>query len=123
MYSRTFQYGFRKIIAWQEAHKMTLLIYRVTQKFPSHETYGITSQLRRASSSVAAQIVEGSRMHTAPHRSIFYERSYASAAEVDYFLELAKDLGYLDAKDFEICISAINRTSYLIQQLSASLQK
>lgn len=116
-----FDRGFRKLIAWQEAHAMTLAIYRATKSFPSDERYGITSQLRRASSSVDAQIAEGSRMNTNAHRRIYYERAYASAAEVDNFLELSHDLGYLNAEQYEMLLRRVNRTSFLLQKLIQSL--
>ena len=50
--------GFRKLIVWQRAHQLTLLIYKLTEKFPKNEIYGLTSQLRRASVSVPANIAE-----------------------------------------------------------------
>jgi hypothetical protein len=56
--------GFRKLVAWQEAHGLTMEIYKVTAAFPRDEQYGLTSQLRRAASSIGAQIAEGSRMGT-----------------------------------------------------------
>lgn len=112
--------GFRKLIAWQEAHRFTLRIYQITASFPSSERYGITSQLQRASSSVAAQIVEGSRMPTMSHRKIYYDRAYASAAEVDYFLELAHDLHYIDDQIYRELTKGINSVSALTYKLSAS---
>lgn len=112
--------GFRKLNAWQEAHRLTLRIYNVTSIFPSSEKFGITSQLQRAASSVAAQIVEGSRMPTMPHRKIYYDRAYASAAEVDYFLQLAHDLGYLKEEQHKNLLELLNRVSALTYKLSAS---
>jgi four helix bundle protein len=120
---RRFDHGFRKLIAWQESHKLSVAIYKVTKSFPSCERYGITDQLRRASSSMGAQIAEGSRMSTAAHRSIFYERAYASAAEVDNFLELALDLEYLLPDPYRELLAMVNRASYLITRLSASLAR
>ena len=98
--------GFRKLIVWQEAHKLTVQIYKETAGFPKTELYGITNQLRRASSSIGAQIAEGSRMKTAAHRSVYYERAYASAAEVDNFLQLSLDLKYFRHENYENVLSA-----------------
>jgi len=116
MYDR----GFRKLIAWREAHALTVFMYRITANFPKNEMYGLTSQLRRASSSTKAQIAEGSRMSTAPHRKSYYERSYASNAEVDSFAELAKDLGYIDIPTYKILLDHINRLGFLIHKLIES---
>lgn len=120
MQTKIFVHGFRKLVAWQRSHEFTLLIYKLTKKFPSEEKYGITSQIRRASSSVGAQIAEGSRMPTAVHRKLYYDRAYASAAEVDNFLELAKDLLYIDEQSYLLLLEKINRLSYLVYRLSDS---
>lgn len=119
---RKYDHGFRKLIAWQKAHTLTKMVYQNTKSFPSSEMYGITNQLRRASSSIGAQIAEGSRMSTIAHRSIYYERAYASAAEVDNFLELALDLSYLSPQAYEQLLEAVNRASYFLQKLRQSLK-
>jgi four helix bundle protein len=115
-----FKDGFRKLLAWQKAHELTKDVYRVTQKFPKSELYGMTSQLQRASSSIAAQIAEGSRMPTAEHRRLYYDRAYASAAEVDYFLELAHDLHYLNDDEYDRLLNEIHYASALVHRLSVS---
>ena len=51
--------GFRKLIVWQKAHQLVLLIYKLTEKFPKAEIYALTSQLQRAGVSVPANIAEG----------------------------------------------------------------
>ncbi len=61
-------------------------------------------------------------METSAHRKIFYQRSYASAAEVDNFLELSLDLNYLTAQQYAALLEKLNRASYLIQKLIQSLQ-
>ena len=115
-----FENGFRKLIAWQEAHALTLLIYHTTAHFPIEERYGITSQLRRAASSIAAQIAEGSRMETSAHRKSYYDRAYASAAEVDNFLQLSNDLRFLPNDQYRSLINKLNCVSFLVHRLSSS---
>lgn len=112
--------GFRKLVACQRAHQLTLEIYKVTRSFPSDEKFGVTSQLRRASSSVGAQIAEGSRMRTLVHRKSYYDRAYASTAEVDNFLELVKDLSYIDQKIYVSLLEKVNKLAFLVYQLSES---
>jgi len=80
---------------WKKAHKLVLEIYRVTASFPNSETYGIISQLRRASSSVTANIVEGQSRNTTKEYLSFLYNARGSVEEVRYFLLLAKDLGYI----------------------------
>ena len=117
---RKFLHGFRKLFVWQEAHKLTLLLYKLTGNFPREERYGITDQLKRAASSIGAQIAEGSRMPTPQHRKLYYDRAYASAAEVDNFLELAHDLQYLGDEAYKMSLEKVNHISFLLHKLSRS---
>jgi len=115
-----FQNGFRKLIVWKESHQLTLMVYTITAQFPAEEKFGLVSQLRRASSSVGAQLAEGSRMHSGKHRRIYYERAYASLSEVDNFLELALDLHFISEEKYEELLGQLNRTSALLNHLIAS---
>lgn len=92
---RRYDNGFRSLITWQEAKKLTLKVYNITRKFPTEELFGLVSQLRRSSSSVMASIAEGSAMQTKAHRDSFYMRARGSAVEVDCHLDLSFALGYL----------------------------
>jgi|SRR3989344_1426694 len=113
-------FGFHKLATWQQAHAFTLLIYKVTNTFPREERYGITDQLRRAASSIGAQIAEGSRMETQMHRKLYYNRAYASAAEVANFLHLAHDLGHLSGTDYEALLKKLHFISVMIYRLAQS---
>ncbi len=117
---QTISKTFRQLIVWREAHQLTLMVYRTTQSFPADERFGIISQLRRATSSIGAQLAEGSQMPSKQHRKLYYDRSYASAAEVDNFLELSKDLGYLAEETYQKLLSQLNRVSFLLSRLSKS---
>src|SRR5882762_6562457 len=90
-----FQGGFRKLIVWREAHSLTLEVYTLTRQFTAEEKFGMISQLRRAASSVGANLAEGSSRHTAKDQHHFYWMAKGSLAEVDNLLELAHDLGYI----------------------------
>jgi four helix bundle protein len=91
---------FRSLRVWEKSHKLTLDIYRVTSSFPREETYGLTSQMRRSSASIGANIAEGcgKRGNNEFHR--FLQIASGSASELDYHLLLARDLGYLPDNDF-----------------------
>ena len=83
---------FRQIRVWVKAHKLTLEIYRITVSFPKDELYGLTSQLRRASASIAANIAEGFGRAGNAELAQFLQMSVGSAYEVEYHALLARDL-------------------------------
>ncbi len=92
---------FTHLIAWQKNHKVVLKIYQITKKFPKEELFGIISQLRRAASSVTANIAEGyGRFHT-KDRIRFYLQSRGSNTELQNHIILAHDLGYLNNEEYE----------------------
>jgi four helix bundle protein len=92
--------NFEDLEIWQEAHSLTLKIYKMTKKFPQSELYGLTSQLRRSAASVAANIVEGHSRNTTKEFIKYLFNARASVAETEYHLILAKDLGYVNQNDF-----------------------
>ena len=87
--------NFYQLDAWKEAHKLVLLVYKETESFPKREKFGVIDQLRRAASSVTANIAEGfGRFHYAD-KIRFYFQARGSVKEVQNFILLTKDLGYL----------------------------
>jgi len=82
---------FREIRVWEKAHALTLEIYKATSKFPKEETYGLTSQLRRASSSIPANIAEGFGRGGNAEQARFLQIGMGSACELEYHILLAKD--------------------------------
>src|SRR6185436_18213321 len=86
--------GFRKLIVWQRAHQLSFMIYKLTEKFPKSEVYGLASQLRRAAVSVPANIAEGFRKRGKPDKARFMNIAQGSLEECRYYLILAQDLGY-----------------------------
>ena len=85
---------FTDLIVWQKAHKFVLSAYRFTSGFPKNETYGLTSQFRRASVSIAANIAEGFKKTGAADKIRFLNISQGSLEECRYYSILANDLGY-----------------------------
>lgn len=93
-------FNFKRLKIWSKAHQLTLLLYKLTEQFPKHELYGITSQIRRSISSVPANIVEGySRKGTKEFIHFLYQ-ARASLDESIYFMFLAKDLNYISSSKF-----------------------
>jgi len=87
--------NFRQLSVWQKSHKLTLSIYNITRTFPREERFGLTSQLRRAASSIGANIAEGCGRNTRIEFRRFLDLAMGSASEVEYFLLLAFDLGLI----------------------------
>ena len=90
---------FRRLKVWEKVHLLTLDIYKVTARFPREEMYGLTSQMRRCSASMGANIAEGcgKQGNNELHRFLYI--ASGSASELDYHLLLARDLGYLPDVD------------------------
>ena len=81
---------FRQILVWEKAHSLTLEIHRTTARFPREELYGITSQLRRASASIPANIAEGFGRGGNVELARFLQIGMGSAYEVEYHALLAR---------------------------------
>ncbi len=92
---------FRDLQVWQKAHQLTLDVYQATNKFPREEVYGLTSQIRRASASIAANIAEGCGRKGDAELARFLHYALGSASELDYHLLLAHDLHFLDEKAYQ----------------------
>ena len=105
---------YERFHAWQHCHRLTLLTYRLTQTFPSSERYGITSQMRRASASAAANIVEGAAKRGGAEFRRFLDIALGSLAELSYFALLARDLEFLSKEawlEFEALHNAAGSTT------------
>lgn len=90
-----YQFYFEKLEVWQGARRFTKELYIITANFPDLERFGLTSQLRRASSSIAANIAEGVHRSSNKDKARFVNQAYSSAMEVINFLILAYDLTYI----------------------------
>ncbi len=86
--------SFRNLSVWEKAHHLTLDVYRITERFPRTEMFGLTSQLRRASSSIAINLAEGAGVRSW-NFARFVQIAFGSASEVEYELLLAHDLAFL----------------------------
>jgi four helix bundle protein len=86
---------FKDLRVWEKAYELTLSVYKKTRGFPREEMYGFTSQLRRAASSVGANITEGCGRRSDPEMRCFLQIAQGLANEVEYHLLLARDLQFL----------------------------
>jgi four helix bundle protein len=87
---------FRDLVVWQHSHQFILSVYRLSSGFPKHELFGLTSQLRRAAVSIAANIAEGFKRRGRGDKARFLNIAHASLEGCRYFLILAQDLGYTE---------------------------
>lgn len=92
---------FKDLIVWQEAHKLVLTIYKITKNIPREEVFGIISQLRRAATSITANIAEGFGRFSYKDKVRFYFQSRGSVLELEDHLLTIKDLKYITEIDFQ----------------------
>lgn len=93
--------GYRKLNVYLKAHKLAIFVYKTTKKFPRDELFGLISQMRRCAVSVPANIVEGYGRRTANDKLQFYYIARGSLTELEYYIGLAYDLGYIPAEDYK----------------------
>jgi four helix bundle protein len=111
---------FRDLQVWQKAHQLTLTVYRLTASFPRHELYGLTTQLRRSSSSIAANLAEGCGRNGDAELARFCSIAMGSASELDYHLLLARDLKLLNMPDYA---ALAQQTTEVKRMLTGLIQK
>ncbi len=92
-------FSFEKLEVRQNSRIFILDIYKLTAKFPSNEIFGITSQIKRSSSSIATNISEGTSRNTNKDKAHFLTISYSSAMETLNHLIICKDLNYISEED------------------------
>lgn len=99
----------KKLDVWQQSVEFIGLIYELTNKFPSDERFGLTSQLRRASVSVSSNIAEGSARKSNKERARFYEMARSSLVEIDTQLIIAIKLNFVEYKSIKSTESLLER--------------
>jgi four helix bundle protein len=114
---------FRGLSVWQRAHAITLSVYRGTRSFPREETYGITSQMRRSSLSVAANIAEGCGRRGNAEFARFLTVAMGSASELEYFLLLARDLEYLKPEAYALLTKDVAEMRRMLNALISKVQR
>lgn len=92
--------SFEDLQIWQISHKLSVKIYKITKRYPKEETYGLVSQLRRASVSIPANIVEGYYRNTTKELIQFLFHARGSCGEVIYLLILSRELGYISKSNY-----------------------
>jgi four helix bundle protein len=113
---------FRELKVWQKSHSLTLSVYRATEMFPKQEIYGLTSQLRRSSASIAANIAEGCGRHGQAELARFLQIAMGSASELEYHLLLSHDLKLLKEKDYEKLAADVSEVKKMLTSFIRGLR-
>jgi four helix bundle protein len=115
--------GYRKLLVWQNAHDLTLLIYQVSKTFPRDELHGLTDQMRRAAVSVPANIAEGYARASKKEFLQFLYIANGSLAEIEYYIELTKDLGYINIETYNALEEKRQLVGKLLYGFIASIKR
>lgn len=109
--------NYKDLKVWEKAHCFTLKVYEITKNFPKEELYSLTNQIRRASSSIPANIAEGCGKISQNDFADYLNIALGSSNEAEYFLILGKDLGYLNQNNFDMLFVIINEVKAMLISL------
>jgi four helix bundle protein len=115
--------SYRDLIVWQKSVSLSKKVYLLTQTFPKTEIYGLTSQMRRASVSIACNIAEGQARNSTGEFKQFLGISRGSLAELETLIILAKELNLLGDDEFANLTAACEEVSKLLNGLMKALNK
>lgn len=108
---------FTDLQVWQNSHSLVLSVYKLTNKFPKSEAFGLISQLQRASVSITSNIAEGFGRQGIKEKIQFYYLAQGSLTEVKNQLILSKDLNYISKKEFDVIMEILVTSHKLLQGL------
>jgi four helix bundle protein len=113
---------FRKLLVWQRAHQLSVTLYASTKDFPRSELFGLTNQIRRAATSISANLAEGCGRGSDADFARFVFMAMGSACELESHLELAKDLKFLFATDYRVSLDQLIETKRMLSGLITKLR-
>ena len=116
-------YSFEKLIVWQKSRKLAVIINKITRDFPKDEIFGMISQMRRCSISIASNIAEGSGRHSAKDKARFSEIAYSSALELINQLIISWDLEYVTEENYLTIRNEIEEITFMLDSLYKSQLK
>ena len=114
---------YEKLVAWRECHQLALALYGATKSFPADEGYGLTSQIRRAAFSAAANIVEGSSRRTAREVRRFLDIALGSLTEVGYALRFPHEVDLLPQTEWSPRNDRQSRARFLTWRWYQAIKK
>jgi four helix bundle protein len=114
--------NFRELKVWQKAHTVAIRTYFITRQFPKEEVYGLTSQMRRASTSIPTNIAESCGRNSDADFTRFLTIAMGSASELEYLLLLANELQFLDSKVHEELLAVLIEVKKMLYSLIIKLK-
>lgn len=108
---------FRELKVWDKAHRLALNVYVSTRDFPKTEVYGLTSQMRRASASIPANIAEGCGRDGDGELGRFLQIAMGSASELEYYLILAHDLQLIEGRSSDVLSQQVIEVKRMLASL------
>jgi four helix bundle protein len=114
--------GYRKLVVWQEAMKLVVLVYELTGKFPKSEVFGLTSQMRRAAVSVVVNLAEGWLRRSVKGKLRYLEVAEGSLLELETEGEVVRRVGYLAEEGYKRFDDQRARTAYLLFRYKGKIQ-
>lgn len=115
--------SFTDLEAWKESHKLVLMIYKISDNFPTTEKFGLVNQIRRAVVSVTSNLAEGFSRNSSKEKVQFYYMSVGSLTEVQNQLIISKDLKYVSGEEYNPIYDQLMFCGRLIQGLIKSAKK
>lgn len=113
---------YKQLKIWKRGFQLAVEVYKVTNKFPNHERYNLTSQLRRAATSISTNIAEGASKQTSTDFVRFLNQAYASLKEVESLLLLSKELKYVLVRDLDVLAKEIDELARMIYRFSEAVK-
>jgi four helix bundle protein len=115
--------NYKDLIVWKKAHLLVLYVYKSTVDFPKSEQFNLTSQLRRAATSIPANVAEGCGKFSQSDFANFLQIGLGSANEVEYLALLANELGFLKSDQHQILDSQVNEVRAMLISLITKVRK
>jgi len=112
--------SYTDLIVWQKAVDLSVKIYKITERFPKSEVYGLTSQIRRCAVSIPSNIAEGQRRGHNQEQLQFTRIAYGSGAELETQLLIARKVGYLNEKNYLVRFLSLDEVMRMTNRLISS---
>ncbi|MCL5439103.1 MAG: four helix bundle protein [Patescibacteria group bacterium] len=119
----TYIKSYKDLIVWQKSMQLVKEVFILTSKFPKSETYGLTSQMRRAAVSIPSNIAEGYGRKSPKEYSQFYSIAYGSALELETQVIIAKELEFLKSEFFTKIDQLLQEVSKMLNVMTRTMKQ